>query len=158
MWILLITCCINQGLLNLGWTIHPFELPQLDRKVKIITENSYFPVFNAKSPFFHSYSTFYEKYRVPVSRNLFGYFQSCEHVGLLNIQKKLDPIPNKIGIHIRLKDSPYTDNIQGYLEEALPFLRSTNYLTIYSDDIRAAKNMLLNNTRAQEYSCGNSML
>ena len=142
----------------LGWTIHPVTLPKFKKELNIVTDKRISPILNAKLPVNHGYSSYYEKYKIPLSQNLFGYFQTHEHANKLDIIKPANLCSNKIGLHIRLKDSPYISDIKGYLNEVIQLVSSEKDYIIYSDDLDLARSILPNNLQSVAFSTNSLIL
>ena len=125
----------------LGWTIRPLELPELDEEFFTDKARSCLPILSAKLPIFNKYSTFYENHKVSVSKNLFGYFQTHEHAHFLKLRNSLNEVQRGIGFHVRLNDSHFAKDVQFYMQKVLSYLKPDCEVSVYSDNICAAKKL-----------------
>ena len=134
----------------LGWKIHQDVLQSVyNLDFPILIKKNYIPALLSKSNYFEGYACHYGmEYNVPISKNMFGYFQKKISLNLTEnkfISQNCNP---DTVMHLRLTDNNQLVSAKQYYVDAINS-RKLSHIKVVTDDNVGAEKFLRENTRVE---------
>lgn len=134
----------------LGWKIHQDVLHHVyELDFPMLYRKNYAPALLAKNKRFDRYACYYGmEYDVPVSKNMFGYFQRKISFNLMENSFISQKCNRETVMHLRLTDNNQLASAKRYYVDAINN-RKVSHVKVVTDDNVGAEKFLKENTRVE---------